>query len=669
MATADFPSFDAGELLRHRAFVRHLARELAGPGAAEDLEQDAWVAALEHPPRLAVTARSWFRTVLRHLAGRRARGERRRSAREELAAQPETVADTREVVDRLALERRMVQAVEGLREPYRSAIFLRYFEELTPPDIAQRIGVPVPTVKTRLRRGLAQLRERLEDERDPRGWAALIGSTALPTTALATKAIVVAGAIAALSGALFLLRGTQTGRDITSAAPPLAPVLDDRDEEASEPESLGLPAESQEPERLPASEPEVEASEKRAEPSAPATPGATPVEEQPRDTIALRGKVRFPDRQPVEGASVALGPWRTRTARDGGFQLELERSSLSYQTAGHNEVIQEEAALVASFPDWVPAIVPETGRLLLDAARRGHAPAPLELVLPGPSERLSGIVLDHTGSPAIGWRISLLDGTPVFFGRYRPLSAEDVASGVSQHTETPDGRFAFEGLALDRTYRIRAWNRETLEQVTSEPLVPGMHGVIVQAPMEAWRPAVDGVVVGLDGSPLEDVRCRLSMDEYRVTSGARSSSWATTGQEVQTDALGRFEFKDVPHADLFLRFHGHGGGASLPLEPEDAGRDLRIVLVRSGSFAFEAARPSAAPRTLAFLDENEATLRIEIDLGPGRTRGIKELELTDGRATGRVSEHARWLILLEDDREVARHSVLIRAGETAELRY
>jgi DNA-directed RNA polymerase specialized sigma24 family protein len=62
------------QLLEHRAFVQRLARELVrDAAAADDLAQEAWVRALERPPRMGA-ARAWFRTVLANLAARERRG-------------------------------------------------------------------------------------------------------------------------------------------------------------------------------------------------------------------------------------------------------------------------------------------------------------------------------------------------------------------------------------------------------------------------------------------------------------------------------------------------------------------------------------------------------------------------------------------------------------------
>lgn len=55
-------------------------------------------------------------------------------------------------------------AVAGLPEPYREVVALRYFGELSVPEIAAASGRPLGTVKTHLHRGLIRLRTSLVDE-------------------------------------------------------------------------------------------------------------------------------------------------------------------------------------------------------------------------------------------------------------------------------------------------------------------------------------------------------------------------------------------------------------------------------------------------------------------------------------------------------------------------
>src|SRR5690606_25812636 len=72
-------------------------------------------------------------------------------------------------------QQHVIHAVRELPEAQRDAVLLRYFDDLPPRAIAERLGVPVATVKTRLKRGLAALRERLDAEHgDRRTWVAAL---------------------------------------------------------------------------------------------------------------------------------------------------------------------------------------------------------------------------------------------------------------------------------------------------------------------------------------------------------------------------------------------------------------------------------------------------------------------------------------------------------------
>jgi RNA polymerase sigma factor (sigma-70 family) len=151
------------DLLEHSAFVRRLARTLLRDGqAAEDIEQETWRAALERPPR--GEARGWLTRVLRNFARRRWRAETRRVARERGATRDEALPAADAAPERAETLQRVVDAVRALEEPYRETILLRFYEDLPPRVIAARQGVPVETVHTRLKRGLAELHARLARE-------------------------------------------------------------------------------------------------------------------------------------------------------------------------------------------------------------------------------------------------------------------------------------------------------------------------------------------------------------------------------------------------------------------------------------------------------------------------------------------------------------------------
>lgn len=156
---------DAADFGRHAAFVRSLARRLsADEAAADDLAQDAWLAAVRKPPAQAGRMRAWLARVLRNQAAERVRSADRRRAREADAVREGAAPDTSELVERIEVHRRVVEAMLALPEAYRAVIVRRYAEDESPAEIAARLGLPEATVRTQLRRGLERLRERLRRE-------------------------------------------------------------------------------------------------------------------------------------------------------------------------------------------------------------------------------------------------------------------------------------------------------------------------------------------------------------------------------------------------------------------------------------------------------------------------------------------------------------------------
>jgi RNA polymerase sigma-70 factor (ECF subfamily) len=173
------------ELVTQVAWVRNLALAIArdtngapNPHAfqskhatrhshtADDLAQDAWVAALRRHPDASEPLSAWFARVLRNLVRFKARSDAHRVERERRAAKPER-DDSPELAPELAMERfemqeELLRAVRELDEPYRTTVILRWFESLEPSEIARRSNVPVRTVHTRITRALRMLRERLD---------------------------------------------------------------------------------------------------------------------------------------------------------------------------------------------------------------------------------------------------------------------------------------------------------------------------------------------------------------------------------------------------------------------------------------------------------------------------------------------------------------------------
>ncbi len=322
-------------LLEHLDWVHRLARRLtADSGLAEDAAQEAAMALSLQPPGKGVNVRAWLGGVLKNRIrqGRRAAG--RRSHHEAASARAEVQPSALDLVARASVQRQVVDTVLGLREPYRTVVLLRYFEGLTPGKIAAREGLPVETVKTRLKRGLALLREQLDAEHggDGKTWAMVL-MTHLPIQrgvlagAAAGVSIVTLkhfiapslAAVAALAAGWWLLadeNGAQLSRDDGAAVATYEPEL----EEAVE---TGVEIDRTEIERVESSA------------FTPAVLGATKTPDPDR-LLAVEGRVITTDSALIAdvavqfvatGSSPETAVEVGRTDGAGRLELELEPSS------------------------------------------------------------------------------------------------------------------------------------------------------------------------------------------------------------------------------------------------------------------------------------------------------------------------------------------------------
>jgi RNA polymerase sigma-70 factor (ECF subfamily) len=205
------------ELVANLGWVQRLALSLARDrDAADDLAQDVARVWLEKRPALADGPRGWLAAVARKLALDRARSEISRRTRERSAALPE--GEGFEVVERGARQRRVVEAVLQLAEPYRSTILYRYLDDLSTREVAERMNTNEATVRKRIERGLALLRERFEREFGSRAnaWAiallepGLHGAILKGAGIMSLKWIAAAGAVVLLAGGAWYLRERMT---------------------------------------------------------------------------------------------------------------------------------------------------------------------------------------------------------------------------------------------------------------------------------------------------------------------------------------------------------------------------------------------------------------------------------------------------------------------------
>lgn len=164
------------QLRAHERWLRRLAHSLSAPSAeADDLAQEAWLAALRARPDGRGSLRPWLASVLRKLGAKQLRGTARAKQRERAVAREEAVPSCVEALIELEQQEHLLHAVRSLSEPHRELILWRYYEERTPVEIADQLGIAEGAARMRLHRALAELRGRLgvgPRARPAQGWIA-----------------------------------------------------------------------------------------------------------------------------------------------------------------------------------------------------------------------------------------------------------------------------------------------------------------------------------------------------------------------------------------------------------------------------------------------------------------------------------------------------------------
>src|SRR5262245_38495613 len=166
-------------LASHAGFVRRLAFALLKNDAdADDAAQETLARAWERPARRPPGGRAWLATLLRNMVRRRHRSAQRLARRELVAARPEGARAADELAARHDILRRVVDAISHLDATSREVVLLRHYEDLPPRAIAERLGVPVETVKKRLVRAHERLRAVLDEGRggSVEGWRSALGA-------------------------------------------------------------------------------------------------------------------------------------------------------------------------------------------------------------------------------------------------------------------------------------------------------------------------------------------------------------------------------------------------------------------------------------------------------------------------------------------------------------
>lgn len=146
----------------------YMLRLGASAAQAEDLAQETllavWRKADSFDPTRAGAA-TWVFTIARNLRIDAIRKERLIEPGEPSEDMPsgDLRADT--IIETAQAERSLRAALAGLPEEQAMLLRLSFFEDHAHGDISERLGMPLGTVKSKLRRAIGRLRAALEDVR------------------------------------------------------------------------------------------------------------------------------------------------------------------------------------------------------------------------------------------------------------------------------------------------------------------------------------------------------------------------------------------------------------------------------------------------------------------------------------------------------------------------
>jgi RNA polymerase sigma factor (sigma-70 family) len=157
-----------------RAAYGLAVRVLRDEALAEDAVQEAFLAIWRGASRFIperAKASTWIMTLVHRRAVDLVRREERRRADPLPEVEPDSGGPSAADSTWLHLERERVQAaLRQLPDQQREALELAYYGGFTQSELAERLGEPLGTIKSRMFAGLARLRELLDNSIDGETW-------------------------------------------------------------------------------------------------------------------------------------------------------------------------------------------------------------------------------------------------------------------------------------------------------------------------------------------------------------------------------------------------------------------------------------------------------------------------------------------------------------------
>lgn len=574
---------EAVELLLERYWARafRVALQLTGgPGAAEDVAQETFLKVLKSAGSFEAgrSFRGWFFAILKNTAHNHTRGARRARGRESVAARPEAVVETAaEQRDEATVVRRHVG---DLAPNLRDVLVLHYLEGLTLKDVAEALGCPLGTVKSRRHRGLEQLRTSLSVVMTvttatlvtllEAGWTCDVPSAPsaielaaqadpdldpvdapVPPTAEALMAATqpaAAGTSFGIAAAVVLLA---LGAGIVSVLMPEDPPPLDQQARAPEDDRVPGPSPEGSAPRPPAT---------RGEPVTPPNAEPAPAQDAPVESGTLLGRVVNGQGTPIAGAPVAES-WRrgwgrgafVRSDADGRFTLEGLRGESTLLTWAPGYA---EARTVVTVPTKEPALIvlgpggAVRGRVVDVGGAAVQGARIVRSNWGGKTLQNSGFNQDvEAGNAARDWKT------------WEERSKGSPAPGVGGLLSTlsgADGSFALEHLPAGLN-RLLAW-APGHGLCRADVTIDSGRAHDVEMRFVTQLGSLTGVVLGVDGKPLVGADVSIDLADHSQRS-------------VTTDDAGRFAVQDLPvgPAEVEARFGSIGSVMAFVDEDEEEG--------------------------------------------------------------------------------------------------
>ena len=148
-----------------RPLAAVLHRALGNSAEVDDVFQETWIRVVRSAHRYDPEQRfsKWLFAIAWNLVKDRwSRPAERAEA--DLASIPSAARSPEECAIDGDRARRVRELVARLPERLSQAILLRYFDELSEREVAERLGVPVGTVKSRLHHGIKQLAAAVKED-------------------------------------------------------------------------------------------------------------------------------------------------------------------------------------------------------------------------------------------------------------------------------------------------------------------------------------------------------------------------------------------------------------------------------------------------------------------------------------------------------------------------